>query len=351
MLEGEGIGPEMVDCALRVLEALESVTGLAFDRVYAGAIGTGAVRQHCTLRPAEILESCAAVFEEGAPVLAGPVGGRTVYDLRARFGLFCKLVPLRPSPALARANRLREGHVTGLDILVVRENAGGVYQGTWHAGRNAAGLDYAEHAFGYDEPAVRRILEVAARASRQRRGSMAVVLKDGGVPAISDLWRRCGVEVADAAGIEVKFLNVDLAAYQLVQEPRRFDVIACPNLFGDILADLGAILLGSRGLSFSGNFSASGRAIYQTNHGAGHDLVGQGVANPAGQILSLAMLLRESFGLGHEASLIEDAVEHVWRAGWRTFDLPEEDCRIIGTRELADRVAEAVKRLASVGVA
>ncbi len=145
------------------------------------------------------------------------------------------------------------------------------------------------------------------------------------------------------------FPDVDLIAYRLIQEPRSFDVIAAPNLFGDILADLGAVLLGSRGLSFSGNFSEDGAAVYQTNHGSALDLAGLGRANPIGQIASLAMLLRESFGRMREAAWIEAAIGDVLRLGFRTFDILEEGTTLVGTAEMGERIASAVQRLARAG--
>jgi 3-isopropylmalate dehydrogenase len=145
----------------------------------------------------------------------------------------------------------------------------------------------------------------------------------------------------------VTFANVDLAAYRLLQHPRELDVVVAPNLFGDVLADLGGVLLGSRGLSFSGNFAAGGASVYQTNHGAAHDLAGKDRANPVGQVLSLAMLLRESFGLAAEAALVERAVAEVYRLGFRTDDVAEAGCRAIGTREMAERIAAAVLDLAA----
>lgn len=347
VLPGEGIGPEVVGCALRVLDAVEAVTGLTFERIFGGLIGTKAEKIHGRSLTAEVEGYCETLFSRGAPILAGPGGGRFVYELRARFDLFCKFAPLQVSPALVRAGRLKSDHVAGLDLLVVRENAGGIYQGRWRTGRGASGERHAEHTFGYSEDDVRRIMLVAARAALRRRGGLAVIVKDGGIPTVSDLWRDCAMDIASVSGVDPIFVNVDLAAYQLIQEPRRFDVVVCPNLFGDVIADLGAVLIGSRGLSYSGNYSACGRAVYQTNHGAGYDLVGLGTANPVAQILSLAMLLRESFGLTSAAALIERSVEEVWRAGLRTFDLPEPGCRIVGTDELTDRIVAAVLSLAN----
>ena len=173
----------------------------------------------------------------------------------------------------------------------------------------------------------------------RRKGKLAVVVKDGGIPTVSALWRDLGREAASRAGVAATFVDIDLAAYRLVSDPLSFDVLAAPNLFGDVLADVGAVLLASRGMSFSGNFSESGAAVYQTNHGSALDLAGQGRANPIGQISSIAMMLRESFGLGREAAWIEAAVEEVLRLGFRTFDIAEPGSTIVGTAELGRRVA------------
>jgi 3-isopropylmalate dehydrogenase len=169
-----------------------------------------------------------------------------------------------------------------------------------------------------------------------------VVVKDGGIPGITALWRDVASAACREHGIALTPVNIDLAAYQLIQEPERFDVIVAPNLFGDILADLGGVLVGSRGLTYSGNFDACGRAVYQTNHGAAFDLAGRDVANPIGQTLSLAMLLRESFGLSDEARMIEAAISEAWRQGWRTADMAGAGCRAVGTREMGEIIARHV---------
>jgi 3-isopropylmalate dehydrogenase len=150
--------------------------------------------------------------------------------------------------------------------------------------------------------------------------------------------------MAKAAGLTARTVNVDYAAYGLIQHARQFDVVVAPNLFGDVLVDISSVLLGSRALGYSGNFSSTTTAVYQTNHGAAHDLAGKNQANPVGQIFALAMLLRESFDLMDAADRIEHAVREVWRQGWRTADLAEPGCRPAGTREMGELVAAAVAR-------
>jgi 3-isopropylmalate dehydrogenase len=163
------------------------------------------------------------------------------------------------------------------------------------------------------------------------------------VPAISSLWEKVLGELPEARGIQSKILEVDNAGYQLIAAAREFDVVVSPNMFGDILADFGSLLLGSRGMSFSGNFGPAGRAVYQTAHGAAHDLTGTDRANPVGQIFSLAMLLRESFALEGMADAIENAIEQVVRDGWRTADIATSGSRIVGTRKMGDLIVRKLE--------
>jgi 3-isopropylmalate dehydrogenase len=346
VLPGEGIGPEVIAAALTVLSAVEAAAATPRLRVRTGGpIGRDAELLSGRALTDEVAGFCEETFAADGAVLCGPGGSRFVYDLRRRFELFCKISPLRPLEALRGAGRLRADAIAGADLLVVRENCGGVYQGDWRETTSDDGR-VAEHSFRYTEAQVRRLLEAAARIAAMRRGRLCVVIKDGGVPSVSNLWRDVGREVAEVSRVEASFVDVDLAGYRLVQEPQAFDVIAAPNLFGDVLADLGAVLLGSRGVSFSGNFSSAGAAVYQTNHGSAHDLAGRGRANPLGQIASAAMMLRESFGMAREAALVERAVDEVLRMGFRTFDVAEPGTTVVGTAELAERIAAEVERLA-----
>ena len=346
VLPGEGVGPEVTAAACRVLRAVENGAGRRFEIATGGPIGLEAEGLAGRVLTAEVAAFCADVFDRGGAVLAGPGGGRFVYDLRRRFDLFCKLSPLRPFDALSHAARLKVSAVAGCDVLIVRDGVEGVYQGEWDERRDREGGRVCEHRFRYTERHVRRLLAVAAGLAAQRRGALAVIVKSGGVPGISALWKAAGIEAASAAGVEIDVLDVDLAAYRLIQEPKKFDVVAAPNLFGDILTDLGAVLLGSRGLSFSGNFSEDGAAVYQTNHGSALDLAGLDRANPLGQISTLALMLRESFALAREADWIERGMAEVLRLGVRTFDISEEGTTLVGTAEMGERVAAAVERLA-----
>jgi len=278
-------------------------------------------------------------------VLSGPGGGRYVYDLRKHFDLFCKLNPLCPHKALCHVGPLKPEYTDGVDIILIRENVGGIYQGKWTQQTNSVGQKSAAHRFSYTIEEVRRIVEIATKIASQRRKKLAVIVKSNGIPSVSDLWLSCTQELAEKYGVEMLPLDIDHAAYCMIQNARKFDVVVAPNLCGDILSDLGGVLLGSRGMCYGGSFSDSGGAVYQTNHGAAYDLVGTDRANPIAQILSLAMMLRESFGLIRESDLIMQALQQLWSDGFRTADLQEPKCRTIGTCEIGERVAEIVSKL------
>lgn len=344
VLPGEGIGPEVVGAALEVLAAV-SEGGARFEVSTGGAIGRDAEMISGRALTEEVSAFCADVFEAGGAVFSGAGGGRFVYDLRRRFDLYCKLSPLKPVDALRDAGRLKAQGLEGVDVLIVRENSGGEYLGQWRESRDERGR-VSHHAFEYGEAEVLRLVETAARLAASRTGRLAVVVKDAGLPATSALWRDLAGQAAAKAGVALRVLDIDLVAYLLVQDPLSFDVIAASNLFGDVLADLGAVLLGSRGVSFSGNYSAGGAAVYQTNHGSALDLAGSGRANPVGQILSLAMMLRESFRLAREAHWVEEGVTEVLRHGYRTFDVAAPGTILVGTAELGQRIAGAVERRA-----
>jgi 3-isopropylmalate dehydrogenase len=343
VLAGEGVGEEVMGAALEVLEAVADGAGRRFDVRRGGAIGLTAKAVAGQELTPDVVSFCDEVFRAGGALLCGPGGGRFVYDLREKFHLFCKLVPLRPLPMLRGAGPLRPEAVSGADILVVRENVGGVYLGEAGERREGARLGEAHHRFRYDALQVDRIVRVAMELARRRRGRVGVVVKRHGVPSISELW----IESAEAAnaefGLALELLEVDNACFQIVADATHFDVIVAPNLFGDVVADTGALLLGSRGLAYSANFGEAGRAAYQTAHGAALELARTDRANPVGQIQALAMLLEESFGMGDLHRAIERAIGRVLSEGWRTADVMQPGCRMVGTCELGRRIAEQAR--------
>ena len=339
-LPGEGIGEEVVTAALDVLRSLEQAGGTPVEVETGGPIGHPAEESAGTAFPEEVARFCEATLGRGGAILTGAGGGRYVYDLRRRLDLFLKLVPVSSRHGLPEASPLRPETLGDLDLLLVRENLGGIYQGRSDESLDPDGRRVVGHAFEASESQLRPFLGAAARLAASRHGSLTVVVKQGGAPALAEIWRACALDAATAAGVECSFVDVDLMAYELLKRPRDFDVIAASNLAGDVLSDLTALLLGSRGLSFSGNFSPRGHAAYQTNHGAAYDIAERDVANPVGQILSLAMLLRQSLGLEAEARAVEDAIRAVWADGFRTADIAAPGDRVVGTREMAARIAE-----------
>jgi 3-isopropylmalate dehydrogenase len=343
VLPGEGVGPEVVGAALEVLRGLEGAGGKPVAVEVGGAIGEEAQREAGVSLPDEVVEFCRKILDRGGAILSGPGGGRYVYDLRRRLGLFIKISPIEARLGVAEASTLRPESLEGVDVLIVRENLGGVYQGSSEETRGADGERLVEHRFSHAESDVSRFLAAAARLARSRCGELTVVIKQAGAPRIGALWRQAALEACRAEGVDCSFVDVDLMAYRLMHRPQAFDVIAAPNLFGDILGDLAAALLGSRALSFGASYSSRGGGVYQTNHGAAHDIAGTGRANPIGQILSLAMMLRESLGLGREAWALEEGVRSVLSEGGRTADLGGE----LGVLQIADRVGAASAELLS----
>ena len=342
LLEGEGVGPEVVGAARTVLAAVESSFGHRFEVRSGGAIGVAAESQGGKALSDEVVDFCEKVFAEGGAVLAGPAGGRFVYDLRKRFDLFCKLSPLQIYDELSGVGRVKPCYTQGVDLLVIRENVSGIYHGEHSEEHSPEAGRTVHHRFSYSEREVHRILRTAARIACARRGRLMVVTKNSGLPGISGLWQECAGQLESEFGLEPSIVDIDYAAYLLVQCAQDLDVVVAPNLFGDVLSDVGGILLGSRGLSYGASFATRPIAVYQTNHGAAWDLAGRDRANPIGQILSLAMMLRESYALADAAEAVENAVRLVWRSGWRTDDLDSPDHRSAGTRAMAELVAEAV---------
>jgi 3-isopropylmalate dehydrogenase len=226
---------------------------------------------------------------------------------------------------------------------VVRDNDGGIYQGSF-GGSPDGRAAYQEARYDVDQ--VDRIMAVAVRAAAARSGRLTVVGKPGGLPTITELWTRRAeaavAALADGSSVQLDVIEVDNACYQVVADPRRFDVMVAPNMMGDVVADTAALLLGSRGMSLSANYRADGGAVYQTGHGAARDLAGLDVANPLGQISSLMMLLRESLALPQAAAAIDIAVRDVLASGVRTADIAGPDSRVVGTRALGRAVADAL---------
>lgn len=344
VLTGEGIGQELISGALEVLEAVARHTQFSFDVCYGGLIGKSAERAHGKALSREVTDWCETVFAGNGAILCGPGGGRFVYEMRARFQLFCKFTPIRPNPALCDTGVLRPEALDNIDLVVVRENVSGLYFGKYARQVDADGIDRVSYTFAYRTDEIERVIEAGIALARLRRRRLTLVVKPGGLPALSQLWIDVFNRLVSDSDISTDVIEVDNASYQIIAAAPVFDVIVAPNLFGDILSDVAALLLGSRGMSFSGNFGAQGIATYQTGHGAAHDISGKDIANPIGQILSMAMMLRESFGLFHAAGAIETAIGKVLADGIRTVDITAPGCQVVGTREMIRHIVAAVEQ-------
>lgn len=347
IIEGEGVGLDLLQASLKILSALETVTSHSFEIIYSNNVGRDGENGFKDPLTPDLISFCDRIFNSQGAILAGPGGGRFVYNLRSQFDLFCKLNLVKPFPALKNIGRLKPDYLKNVDLVIVRENIAGLYFGEINSPPIQSENCRLEHSFSYSTAEVKRIIKIAAEIAATRKGKLMVVTKEGGVPEISQLWRKCTEEIASEIDIKYTITNIDYAAYYLIQHAQEVDVMVAPNLFGDVLVDVSALLLGSRGLSYSANYSSNGASVYQTNHGAAYDLVGKDLANPVAQIMSMTMMLRENFGLVTESFLIEQAINQVWSQGYRTADIIEPGCTLIGTQEMAERIADTVVNLVS----
>ena len=356
LLPGDGIGPEVVREGVRVLQAVGERFGHTFETAEA-PIGGCALDATGSPLPRETLSLCRG----SDAVLLGAVGGPTWSDSRARarpeqgllelrkaLGLFANLRPARFYPALANACPLRPEIASGADLVIVRELTGGLYFGRPQEQRRTPQGREAVDTLFYHESEIERLLRVAFDLARTRRRKLTSVDK-ANVLASSRLWREMAHEVArDYPDVEHEDMYVDACAMHLVRRPAAFDVIATENLFGDILSDEAAILAGSMGMlpsaSLAGPPQAASRTpgLYEPVHGSAPDIAGQGIANPIGTLLSVALMLRLSFGLEAEAQAVEAAVEATLAEGYRTPDILSPGTCRVGTMELGQQVAEKV---------
>ena len=352
VLPGDGIGPEIVAEALKILEALREEPGPGFE-IERAAIGGEAIDAHGVPLPGETLERARACDA----ILLGAVGGprwdgiersirpeRGLLALRSGLGVFANFRPAIAWPQLAGASTLKPDVVRGLDVLIVRELTGGIYFGQPRGIRERDdGRREGFNTLVYSEEEIERVCVVAFDAARRRAGRVCSVDKANVLEA-SELWREVATRVAARYDdVEVRHMYVDNAAMQLVRAPKQFDVIVTSNMFGDILSDLASMLTGSIGMLPSASLDASGKGLYEPIHGAAPDISGQGVANPLATILSAAMMLRYSLDAPALADRIETAVGRVLDDGLRTPDIESPGTTVVGTAEMGDAVVAALR--------
>ena len=346
VLIGEGVGTEVVPVALNLLEILGRHTKREFVLQTGGLIGYPAKEKYGSSLSSETIDFSSSIFAQNGALFCGPGGERFVYEMRSKFSLYCKFTPVEPLPELIDSGSVRPKQVSATNMVMVRENLGGIYQGKWTRGVDKDGETIVTHNFAYTKKMIMQILEVAFKLTEKRRKCLHVVLKPGGIPTISDLWWQCAQEMQSKLFPSVALYQheIDNAVYQLIANPSQFDVVVSPNLFGDVLADCASLLLASRGLSYSGNFNAQGNGVYQTGHGAARDIAGKNIANPIGQIYALGMMLRESFNWPEADTALRRAVKSTLQNGIFTADIAPSGGRIYGTREFGHEVSTHLQK-------
>jgi len=353
ILPGDGIGPEIVAEAVKVLEKLWTSFGLDVH-LEQGLVGGAAIDVAGHPLPTDTLE----LVKRADAVLLGAVGGpkwehldiavrpeKGLLGLRSELKLFANLRPALLFPELADASTLKSEVVEGLDILIVRELTGGIYFGQ---PRGIRILDNGEsqgiNTLVYSESEIERIARVAFESAEKRQKRLCSVDKANVLEA-TELWREVVTRVGkDYPNVQLTHMYVDNAAMQLVRAPKQFDVMVTTNMFGDILSDLASQLTGSIGMLPSASLDAYNKGMYEPIHGSAPDIAGQNMANPLATILSVAMMLRYSLNQPQLATAIENAVSQVLRDGLRTKDIQQEGKETVSTSEMGDAVLEALSQ-------
>lgn len=350
VLPGDGIGPEIVAQALKVLEAMRRA-GVALEIETAPIGGAGYDAAGDPLPQATL-----ALARAADAVLLGAVGGPQ-YDtlprpqrpeqgllrIRKELGLFANLRPAILYEELAPASTLRPEVVAGLDIMIVRELTGDVYFGQPRGIETRDGVRVGTNTMIYDEHEIRRVAKVAFEIARKRKRKLCSVDK-ANVLETTELWRTVVNETArEYDDVEVSHMYVDNAAMQLVRAPKQFDVIVTGNIFGDILSDEASMLTGSIGMLPSASLDANNKGLYEPIHGSAPDIAGRDIANPLATILSLALMMRYTFAREDLAQHIETAVQAVLQQGLRTADIHFAGTEKISTTAMGDAVVAALK--------
>ena len=351
VMAGDGIGREVTTESVKVLQAvLGRQHAVELTEAPVGQAGVDSAGDPLPARSLEVARQADAILfgaagmpgDEDIPFDMRP--GASLLRLRKDLGLFANFRPAVLFPELIGASTLRPEVVEGLDVMILRELTGDVYFGEPRGiGTAPDGSADAFNTMRYSETEVERIAHVGFRTARARRGKLCSVDK-ANVLETMQLWRKVVTRVAaDYPDVELTHLFVDAAAMQLMRAPKQFDVIVTGNLFGDILSDMAAMLTGSIGMLPSASLAEGTKGLYEPVHGTAPDIAGKDLANPLASILSMAMMLRQSFGLADQAARVERAVRAVLAQGYRTPDIAQPDCRRVGTRAMGDAVAAALQ--------
>jgi len=353
VLKGDGIGPEIVDATLKVLEKVSSLFGVSFE-FKEGLIGGSAIDEKGTPLPDETLEIC----KGSDAVLLGAVGGpkwdnlptdkrpeKGLLRIRKELDLYANLRPAKVWEPLIDASPLKPEVVRGTDMLVVRELTGDVYYGEPRGIFVEKGKRIGINTMKYTEDEIRRVVRKAFEIAQKRRKKLTSVDKSN-VLEVSGLWREIVEEVSgDFPEVELEHLYVDNCAMQIVRRPSTFDVIVTGNIFGDILSDEAGVVVGSLGMLPSASIGDR-YALYEPVHGSAPDIAGKGIANPIATILSASMMLKYSFGMDSASELIERAVDKTLKEGYRTPDIYSEGCKKVGTDKMTERIIQNMEAMA-----
>ncbi len=352
VLPGDGIGPEIVAEALKVLAVLDLKLELETADVGGAAFESSA-------HP--LPEATARLAQAADAVLFGAVGDwkydnlerslrpeQAILGLRKTLGLYANFRPAICYPELTHASSLKPELIGGLDILIIRELTGDIYFGQPKGRRTAVDGPFAGSEEGFDtmrytRPEIERIMHTAFKAAEKRSKRVTSVDKSN-VLETSQLWRDVATQIGkEYPHVTLDHMYVDNAAMQLVKEPKKFDVLVTGNMFGDILSDEAAMLTGSIGMLPSASLNEKNQGLYEPSHGSAPDIAGKGLANPLATILSAAMMLRFSLNMASQAQRIEDAVQKVLASGLRTPDIYSEGTKRVGTVEMGNAVVAALK--------
>ena len=346
VLKGDGIGPEIVDEALKVLNAAGEKFGfkMQYDEQLMGGCASDATGVPL---PEETVTACTAAD----CVFLGAVGGPKwdtqpgtnrpeagLLGIRGALGLYANLRPATIFAPLKSASPIKDSIIgDSMDILIVRELTGGIYFG--ERGTSVEnGVEVAYDTEKYSVPEIQRIARTAFEMAMKRNKKLTSVDK-ANVLDSSRLWRKTVIELSkEYPEVELSHMYVDNCAMQLVRNPKQFDVIVTSNIFGDILSDEASMISGSIGMLASASLAEGKFGLYEPIHGSAPDIAGQGIANPLATILSAAMMLRYSLDEPAAADAIEAAVNSVLTTA-RTPDIYEEGFKKVSTCEMGDLVA------------
>lgn len=356
VLAGDGIGPEVMKVAIRVMKKAlkEKASDFTFEEAPVGGAALD-------LEGVPLPDGTKRICESSGAILFGSVGGPkweslpphlqpergALLPLRKHFDLFANLRPAIIYPELVNASPIKKELLgEGLDILILRELTGGIYFGLPKGREGSGAEEFAYDTMRYSRREIERIARVGFESARKRRKKVTSIDK-ANVLTTSVFWREVVVSLHknEFSDITLEHLYVDNAAMQLIVKPTQFDVVLCENMFGDILSDEASVITGSIGMLPSASLNASGFGLYEPSGGSAPDIAGKGIANPIAQILSSALMLRYSYGMEKEAAMIESAVRDVIKNGLRTRDIAEKDARVVGTEEMGSAIENAIERI------